>query len=71
MYARPVPCIMSLHYVREHVRYVKDIASVERFATPQSTLFMEKAGDCDDSSIALCTLLERIGHETRLIERGS
>jgi hypothetical protein len=46
---------------------VKDIASVERFATPQRTLFMEKAGDCDDSSIALSALLESIGHETRLI----
>ena len=58
----------TLHdYVREHVRYVKDIARVERFATPQRTLFMEKAGDCDDSSIALSALLESIGHETGLI----
>ena len=31
------------------------------------TLFMEKAGDCHDSSIALSALLESIGHETRLI----
>lgn len=58
----------ALHaYVRDKVRYVKDIASVERFATPQRTLFIEKAGDCDDSSIALSALLESIGHETRLI----
>ena len=58
----------TLHdYVRENVRYVKDIASVERLATPQRTLFMENAGDCDDSSIALCALLESIDHETRLI----
>ncbi len=58
----------TLHaHVRDKVRYVKDIASVERFATPQRTLFMEKAGDCDDSSIALSALLESIGHETRLI----
>jgi hypothetical protein len=34
------------------IRHVKDIASVERFAALQRTLFMEKAGDCDDSSIA-------------------
>ncbi len=58
----------ALHsYVRDKVRYVKDIAGVERFATLQRTLFMEKAGDCDDSSIALSALLESIGHETRLI----
>ena len=64
----------TLHdYVWENVRYVKDIVSVERFATPQRTLFMEKEGDCDDSSIALSALLESIGHETRfiLIEQGS
>jgi transglutaminase-like putative cysteine protease len=58
----------ALHdYVRENVRYVKDTASVERLATSQRTLFMENAGDCDDSSIALSALLESIGHETRLI----
>jgi hypothetical protein len=51
----------------QNVHYVKDIASVERLATPQRTLFMENAGDCDDSSIALCALLESIDHETRLI----
>jgi hypothetical protein len=58
----------ALHaHVRDKIRYVKDIAGVERFATPQMTLFMEKAGDCDDSSISLSALLESIGHETRLI----
>lgn len=60
--------VKSLHaYVRDNVRYIKDIANVERFATPQRTLFIEKSGDCDDSSIALSALLESIGHETRLV----
>ncbi|SNQ60404.1 transglutaminase domain-containing protein [Candidatus Methanoperedens nitratireducens] len=60
--------VKSLHaYVRDNIRYIKDIANVERFATPQRTLFLEKAGDCDDSSIALSALLESIGYETRLV----
>ncbi len=60
--------VTTLHaYVRDHVRYIKDITNVERFATPQRTLFLEKAGDCDDSSIALSALLESIGYETRVV----
>ncbi len=60
--------VKALHaYVRDNVRYIKDIANVERFATPQRTLFLEKAGDCDDSSISLSALLESIGYETRLV----
>ena len=60
--------VKALHaYVRDNIRYIKDIANVERFATPQRTLFLEKAGDCDDSSIALSALLESIGYETRLV----
>lgn len=58
---------VKLHeWVRDNIRYVKDPAFVERFATPKRTL-QEKAGDCDDSSILLGALLESIGHETRLI----
>lgn len=60
--------VTTLHaYVRDHVRYIKDIENVERFATPQRTLFLEQAGDCDDSSIALSALLESIGYETRVV----
>lgn len=58
---------VKLHeWVRDNIRYVKDPAFVERFATPERTL-KERAGDCDDSSILLSALLESIGHETRLI----
>lgn len=53
-------------WVRDNIRYVKDPAFVERFATPERTLH-EKAGDCDDTSILLSALLESIGHETRLV----
>lgn len=57
----------TLHrWVQDNIRYVKDPMGVERFATANRT-FQERAGDCDDSSIALSALLESIGHETRLI----
>lgn len=53
-------------YVRDDIRYVKDIRGVETVQTPERTL-INKAGDCDDKSVLASALLESIGHPTRLV----
>lgn len=54
------------NYVRRHVQYVRDVAGVETVQTPLRTLD-NRAGDCDDQSVLLATLLESIGHPTRFV----
>jgi transglutaminase-like putative cysteine protease len=56
-------------YVRDCIRYVKDIAGVETLATPDKTLVMQ-VGDCDDQSVLLATMLEAVGYPTRFIVAG-
>jgi transglutaminase-like putative cysteine protease len=51
--------------VRDQVRYVHDVHGVETVQTPPVTWFDLQAGDCDDKSTLLATLLEAIGHPTR------
>lgn len=59
--------VKSLHrYVRDRIRYVKDIRGIETLQTPIKTLELGQ-GDCDDKSTLLATLLETIGHPTRFI----
>jgi transglutaminase-like putative cysteine protease len=53
-------------YVRDVLRYVKDIRGVETLHTPDQLLNFGQ-GDCDDKSILLASLLESIGHPTRFI----
>lgn len=50
-------------FVRDHVRYVRDIRTVETIQTPRATL-EELSGDCDDKTTLLCALLECIGFQT-------
>jgi transglutaminase-like putative cysteine protease len=57
------------HYVKEQIRYVKDIAGVETIQTPIQTLRL-KAGDCDDKSTLAAALLESLGHPTRFLAVG-
>jgi len=54
------------HYVRNNIQYVRDITSVETVQTPERTV-QNKAGDCDDQSLLVATLLETIGHPTRFV----
>lgn len=62
--------IASLHrYVRDNIRYVKDINGVETLHTPEKILEL-KQGDCDDKSILLASLLESIGHPARIVAIG-
>lgn len=53
-------------YVRDRIRYVKDIDGVETLHPPEWVLKLG-AGDCDDKSILLAALLLSIGHTPRFI----
>jgi len=56
--------ILSLHkFVRDRIRYVKDVRGVETLQTPDQTLRL-KQGDCDDKSMLLAAMLESIGYKT-------
>ncbi len=60
----------ELHeFVRDKIRYIKDINGIETIQTPLKTLEI-KQGDCDDKSVLLATLLETIGHPVRFIAVG-
>jgi transglutaminase-like putative cysteine protease len=56
-------------YVRDQIRYVRDIRGVETVQTPDVTMAL-RAGDCDDKSVMLASLLEAIGHPTRFVAIG-
>lgn len=56
-------------WVRENVRYTRDVSGVETVATPDHTLFT-RHGDCDDQSILMATLLESVGHPARFVAVG-
>lgn len=62
--------VKILHrFVRDQIRYVKDIRGVETVQTPDVTLRL-RAGDCDDKSVLLASMLEAIGHPTRFVAIG-
>lgn len=62
--------VKKLHsFVRDEIRYVKDIRGVETLHTPQKILD-QQYGDCDDKSLLLASLLESIGHPTRFVAIG-
>ncbi len=56
-------------YVRDQIRYTRDVSGIETLQTPPVTLELE-AGDCDDKSTLLASLLESVGHPTRFIATG-
>jgi transglutaminase-like putative cysteine protease len=57
-------------FVRDRVRYVRDIKGIETLQTPDATLEIGQ-GDCDDKSTLLAALLETIGYPTRFVAVGS
>lgn len=60
----------ALHdYVRDHVRYVRDVHGIETLCAPAMTL-QRLIGDCDDQSMLLCALAEASGYPTRLVMAG-
>lgn len=55
--------------MRDSVRYVKDIRGVETLHTAERIL-EQRQGDCDDKTVLAASLLESIGHKTRLVAVG-
>lgn len=56
-------------FVRDGIRYTRDINGVETVQSPDVTLRLQH-GDCDDKSTLLASLLEAIGHPTRFVAIG-
>lgn len=54
------------NWVRNHIRYVRDVDGVETVATPVDTLQM-RAGDCDDKALLAAALLLATGHPARFV----
>lgn len=62
--------IAAVHaFVRDRVRYTRDVRTVETLHTADH-LLQSRQGDCDDKSILAASLLEAIGHRTRLVAIG-
>ena len=59
-----VKCIHR--FVRDQIRYVRDINGVETVHTPEKVLEYG-AGDCDDKTVLTAALLESIGYRTRIV----
>lgn len=53
-------------FVRDRIRYVKDIEGVETLH-PAEFVLSQGAGDCDDKSLLLAALLLSIGHTPRFV----
>ncbi len=53
-------------FVRQSVRYVRDVNGVETLCDPAKTL-QRMSGDCDDQTMLLCALFESIGYPTRFV----
>lgn len=56
-------------FVRDEIRYVRDVLNVETLQTPDVTLAL-RSGDCDDKSILVGALLAAIGHPVRYLAIG-
>lgn len=56
-------------WVQDNIRYTKDPFRVEVLHTARRMLQL-RAGDCDDMSILLGSMLEAIGHPVRLVVSG-
>lgn len=63
--------LRAIHrFVRDSIRYVRDVTDVETLHTPDVTL-AQAAGDCDDKAVLVAALLESIGHPTRFVAVGN
>ena len=56
-------------FVRDDIRYLRDVDGVETLQAPDYTL-RKMFGDCDDKSVLLATLLMSIGHPARFVAVG-
>jgi transglutaminase-like putative cysteine protease len=53
-------------WVRDNIRYTRDVRDVETLQTPLKTLDIGQ-GDCDDQATLLSSLLEAVGFKTRFL----
>jgi len=60
----PAEVLALFEFVRDRIRYVRDVRGVETLQQPERTLTFRQ-GDCDDKSILLAALLQSIGHPAR------
>lgn len=59
--------VKAVHaWVRDNIRYIKDVNGVELLHTPEKMLEIRQ-GDCDDKSMLLAALCESIGYPTRFV----
>lgn len=59
-------CRAVFEWVRDNVRYFRDVHNVETLTTPDKTL-SGLVGDCDDQTVLLASLFESIGYPTRFV----
>jgi transglutaminase-like putative cysteine protease len=57
------------NFVRDRIRYVKDVNDIETLSTPMMTL-EGGLGDCDDQTVLLASMLESVGYPTRFVIEG-
>ncbi|MDR2410683.1 MAG: transglutaminase-like domain-containing protein [Bacteroidales bacterium] len=55
-----------LKYIKENFKYVSDPSNFDYFAPPQESIKL-MAGDCDDYSILLASVLKAIGANVRIV----
>jgi len=62
--------VRAIHqFVRDDIRYVRDIHGVETLTMPNK-LLVTRQGDCDDKATLTAALLESIGHPARFVAVG-
>jgi transglutaminase-like putative cysteine protease len=57
------------NFVRDSIRYVRDVHGVETLMAPPTTLAV-RLGDCDDQACLLACMLESVGYPSRFVVAG-
>lgn len=57
---------LIFEFVRDRIRYIRDVADVETVQWPEVTL-QNGGGDCDDKVVLAASLLQAIGHPVRMV----
>lgn len=62
--------VKAIHaFVRDNIRYMRDVFDVETLKTPDELLLTQQ-GDCDDKTILAASMLQAAGHPVRLVAIG-
>ena len=63
--------MVAIHnWVRDNVRYTRDVAGQETLCPPEEIAFNSRAGDCDDMAMLDAALLGAIGIPSRFVTIG-